>query len=344
MGYFFLRCDSILKRKLLFPGFDMFVRVLLFSVCLVGLIFALGCDSGPAVATAADGATPQDEAKTPGNPPAGNLEKPQTQTQRPVLQGPETSTRASTNIADQMKREAEAFEEQSITIPSSWKRLSETNHIWADTKTKSVIVRGSICLREGLLEMFACPTETKDHESIVSTHALSSEAHAAFLAMGVNPGKPMVWVGKYIPVTGPILEIEVWWSEEGKLQKRRAQEMIRNVDTDKPMQSEFVFGGSEIYQDRHSKENLYYGDSGEFINVTNSPYAMIDIAIASTDDAEQGLLYGTLTEKIPPMNTKVYVVMTPTGKIRKNDPEATKESPQPSEPQESKPSQDGSSS
>jgi len=317
----------------------MFLRLLLFTACLVALAAASGCDGGPKAATAPEKSSTQDPTMDQQTAPDSSTEENSTD-ERAV----EPSTRASTNIADQLRLEEQEYEKQSIEIPSSWKRLSKTSHIWADVETKSVIVRGSICLQEGLLEMFACPPDTKDHESIVSTHAMASEAHAAFLAMGVDHGKPMVWVGKYVPVTGPIIEIQVWWSENGELKKRRAQEMILNAHTEKAMETDFVFGGSEIYHDTHTKENTYYADSGEFINVTNSPYAMIDIAIESTTKAEEGLLYSALTENVPPINTKVYLVMTPTGKIRKNDPEEAKENPQPAEPQKSDPPLDETSS
>ena len=204
----------------------MFLRFLL-PCCLIGLVIATGCigetnqiskqqDQTDPVVTAAqqEGTTkdsPTTDSPTEDSPPEDS-----------------PTSRASTNLADQLKNEKEEFAKQSIEIPAAWKRLGKTSHIWADKDKKRVVVRGAICLREGLLEMFACPATTKEHESIVSVHALASEVHATFLAMGINPGSPMTWVGRYIPVSGPVMEVEVWWMEDGKLVKRRAQEMIKN--------------------------------------------------------------------------------------------------------------------
>ena len=49
-------------------------------------------------------------------------------------------------------------------------RLDPKAEVWVDAKRKRVIVGGQICLRQGLLEMFACPRGTKEHESIVSVN------------------------------------------------------------------------------------------------------------------------------------------------------------------------------
>jgi len=148
-------------------------------------------------------------------------------------------------LAAQIQKEKEEFQKQSIEIPETWQRLGK-NHIWANVNKNQVIVRGSICLNEGLLEMFACPRDTKEHEAVISMHALASEAHATLLALGVEPGQPMLWDEKYYAATGSIMNVEVWWTDDkGKIVKRRAQEMIRNTETGKAMDCEFVFGGSE---------------------------------------------------------------------------------------------------
>jgi len=227
---------------------------------------------------------------------------------------PEAATLESQDLMTLDKKEQEEFEKQTIEIPKTWKRLGKKSHIWADAKNKQVIVRGSICIQEGLLEMFACPRRTKEHESIVSVHAKASEAHATLLALGVNPGAPMIWREEYYPVHGPIMNVEVWWTDaDGKLVKRKAQDMIRNTDTGKAMASDFVFGGSEQIYDPYEKRNAYMADEGPMINVANQPDAMIDVSIQSSA-AAQGSLFEAFTENVPPVNTKVYIVLSASGK------------------------------
>ena len=218
------------------------------------------------------------------------------------------------DIAAQLRAEKEEFAKQSIEIPKTWKRLGK-NHIWADVENKRAIVRGATCLEQGLLEMFACPRQTKEHEAVVSVHAPASQVHATLLAVGHEPGQPMLWLEKYYPATGPLMQVELWWTDkDGKLVKRRAQEMIRNTKTGKAMACDFVFAGSEKVYDPYEKKDIYMADYGPMINVANQPDAMIDVAIESSAEA-QGSLFEVFTENVPPVNTKVYIVISATGKV-----------------------------
>ena len=224
--------------------------------------------------------------------------------------GLESSQPAKQDLATLLRKEKEEFEKQTIEIPKTWARMSKENHIWADKENKRVIVRGVICVQEGLLEMFACPRDTKEHEAVVSVHAEASEIHATLLALKINPGQPMIWREKYYPVNGPIMNIEVSWTDEnGKLIKRRAQNMIRNTDTGKAMACDFVFGGSSQSYDPYEKRNKYFADDGPMINVANQPDAMIDVSIKSSE-AERGSLFEAFTENVPPVNTKVYIAIS----------------------------------
>ena len=165
--------------------------------------------------------------------------------------------------------------------------------------------------------MFACPRQTKEHEAVVSVHAPASEVHATLLALGHEPGKPMVWTDKYYPASGPVMNVELWWDDkDGKRVKRRAQDMIRNTKTGKAMDCDFVFGGSEKVYDPYEKKDTYMADFGPMINVANQPDAMIDVSIISDDEA-QGSLFEAFTENVPPVNTKVYIVISATGEVIK---------------------------
>ena len=275
-------------------------------VLLTGFLLAEGCADAR-----------QDQAEIPAT--IGQVQETELQTETPETTTDqkdqlESAQPAKQDLATLLRKEKEEFEKQSIEIPESWTRLGK-NHIWADKENKQVIVRGSICIEEGLLEMFACPRGTKEHEAIVSVHAKASEAHATLLALGVNCGSPMIWREDYFPVNGPVMNIEVWWAgENGELVKRRAQDMIRNTDTGKAMACDFVFGGSEQIFDPHEKVTDYMADFGPMINVANQPDAMIDVAIQSSADA-QGSLFEAFTENVPPVNTKVYIVLSASGKV-----------------------------
>lgn len=198
----------------------------------------------------------------------------------------------------------------SLGEPKGLKRMTKDYDIWIDEKRKAVIVDGQIALREGQLEMFACPKGTKEHESVVAVNAKPQFVHAALLAIGAKTGTPVKFDPKYEPATGQIIDIWVLWKDDkGENQKIKAQEWIKQVKTGKAMPYNFVFSGSGFWKDDDGKQH-YYADGGDFICVSNFPTAMLDLPVASSQD-NTGLLFVANTEKIPPKGAKVRLVLIP---------------------------------
>lgn len=212
---------------------------------------------------------------------------------------------------DPYRKDADAQpEKQTIEIPDSWTRLGKEREIWIDMKNKQVIAAGNICMNAGPLEVFACPRRTKEHESIVSVNAFSSEIHAGLLALGTSPGSPVQWRDEYKPATGPVIKIDVKWKEKDKVKSVPAQKLIRNFKTGKTMELDWVFGGSHTYTDEETGETYYFGDSGELVCLSNFSTATMDVPVKSSD-ANEGLLFEANTPNIPEINTKVYLIFKP---------------------------------
>lgn len=213
------------------------------------------------------------------------------------------------------------------------RKLPEGN-VWIDLEKKLVVIDGQICLNRGPLEMFACPANTKEHESIVQADAKSYIVHTALLMVGAKSGKPVRWEPKYTPASGTKIEIDVHWLDKnGKPQKRRAQEMIRNVRTKKPMTETWVFAGSEFYTNPNTKVRHYMADGGEMICVSNFTTAMMDLPVESTQSKE-GLIFEALQENIPPLRTRVRIVLKP--QIKKTSDQKSKDKKPETKPKESK--------
>jgi len=190
-------------------------------------------------------------------------------------------------------------------------RMTKDYDLWIDTKHKWVIVDGSVCLREGLLEMFACPKGSKEHESIVSVNCKAQFVHAALVAVGAQPGKPVSFDPTYQPATGPVVDVHVLWKDEaGTKHHIRAQEWIKEMKTGQAMTSPWVFAGSSVWTDETSGTRYYQADGGDFICVSNFPTAMLDLPVASSQ-ANDSLMFTAWTERIPPLGTKVRLVLIP---------------------------------
>lgn len=208
-------------------------------------------------------------------------------------------------------------------IPSNWKRLSDKEEIWIDSQEKLVAVSGRICLTRGLLEMFACPKGTKEHESIVATKPWAMYVHQALLLAGVNPGRTVQWDPEYKPAEGPRISVEVWYfNEQKELVKKNAKEMVRLVADGSPLKIDWVFGGSKFITDPDGRE-LYAANGGELICLSNFSSAMIDLPIPSTAEAG-ALLFEANPDQIPPLNTPVLLVLKADAKA---DPKAAGSGP-----------------
>lgn len=275
--------------------------------------------------------TPQADVREVGPP-----DPPQNSADRTEVTPPVKSTLRDIPIPTEEEPQEVYVEKQTIDIPKNWTRVTEVGktEVWIDLKAKHVMVAGRICVQEGGLEMFACPFFTKEHESVVAVNARSFEIHRSLLAIGVNPGKPVQWHPEYRPATGPVIEIDVMWKdEEDKIVTRRAQEMVRNFKTDKPMQEKWVFGGSEQQVDEETGEVFYYGDGGELVCLSNFSTATMDLPVESPD-ANEDLLYAANPKMVPKPGTKVYVIFKP--EIKK----PTTEKPVDVKPADEKPASD----
>jgi hypothetical protein len=186
--------------------------------------------------------------------------------------------------------------------------------VWIDKQNKRVVMEGVICQTGAPLEMFAVPTGTKEHEAIVAIPTEAHVVHAALIAVGAKPGKPVEFGPKpsdYKPATGTEIDITVKWkNDKGKIQTARAQEWIKNVKTGKEMQESWVFGGSGFWKDEQTGAEYYKAEGGDFICVSNFPSAMLDLPITSSQSNDE-LTFQANAERVPPRDTPVTVILTP---------------------------------
>jgi|GEM_PF-1104183 len=254
----------------------------------------------------------------------------------------ETNIKVSADVAsveaDADSVEPEPFEpppepvfESFAELDKDWKRITKPKSgekVWVNAKKKQVVVEGTICVTRGYLEMFACITDTKEHESVVAVDSRAQTLHFALLAVGAKPGSPARWSrsGEYSPAKGQTIEVQVEWMKDGKPVRARAQDLIRDLKTKKSMAHEFVFGGSSTWTDPETKRTIYRADGGEVICVSNFPVAMMDIPIESSE-ANGDLSFEAFTENIPVRRTPIRLYLIPKKDAKEKAVESGKGSP-----------------
>lgn len=198
-----------------------------------------------------------------------------------------------------------------LPVPKGAILLSRDQPVWIDPKENSVITEGQIALREGMLEMFACTRNTKEHESIVSVNTKAFLVHAALLRLGAEVGHPVQFQPEFKPPAGTEIEVLVRWiDDKGKTQQARAQDWIKDLKTKKAMEYPFVFAGSLFWVDPDTNKKYYQAERGDFVCVANFGTAMLDIPVKSSKSNEE-LEFEAFTEKIPPLGAPVQVVFKP---------------------------------
>jgi hypothetical protein len=207
-------------------------------------------------------------------------------------------------------------------------------NIWLEKNSRGrrVLLRGAICRREAPLEEFACLKNTKEHESIVSVDITPKVLHAAILAAGAQPGSVARFDddGFHAP-TGDMLEITIEWKQGDKTQRAKAQDWIRDLKTKQSISHPFVFAGSQEVKHPITGEPYYLGNDGDLISVANFASSIVDLAVkSSATDAEH--LFETFTERIPPQDTPVVVILKPVPRANEKPESAPESTPDRSRP------------
>lgn len=204
-------------------------------------------------------------------------------------------------------------------------RILKFPYITADLDARRIVVQSEICNRDCLLEMLLCRKGGKQHESILCTQARPSHLHAALLALGLERGIAGEWVGpaeegRYLPPRGEAVRIRLRWrtppGPDGKSEVRLSDpgEWMTRTDLkgrSLPLPPTWIFVGSQITPEGQYAADL--PDRDHIICVSNWNDAVLDVPFESSE-SNALLEFRTVTDKIPPLQTPVDVVIEPVTK------------------------------
>jgi hypothetical protein len=195
--------------------------------------------------------------------------------------------------------------------PAEVKRTEIRKNLYFEVQgdKRRVVVVATVCLREGQLEGLMCRKNTKEHEYILAADVDARDIHTALLAAKAVQGTPVQFAPKYVPASGSVIKITLQYQKDGKLVTVRGQDWIQDMKTNKPMEQDWVFGGSRFVTDPDDPKNPFYlANQGDVICVCNMESAMLDLPIRSPKSPENRI-YNALTSSIPPKDTKVELIL-----------------------------------
>jgi hypothetical protein len=222
---------------------------------------------------------------------------------------------------------AEKAKDTPKPVASKKKALNQAGTVSLETfedGRRRVLVEAAVCLREGPLELLMCRRGTKEHEAILHSPAFAHEIHAALLAAGGKPGNPAKYSNEkpfFTPASGTTIKVTLEYEKKaGENATIDAKEWVRNANTHKALDKDWVFAGSRFFQDPDDPKTppYYLANNGDVICVSNFVDAMLDLPINSPKENNE-LAFEAWTERIPAINAKVTVILEPV--VEKKDKE-----------------------
>jgi hypothetical protein len=124
--------------------------------------------------------------------------------------------------------------------PSEWNELQSRlqtavplnpqQTVLIDKPNRRLYLHTDVALREGLLEMFLCKKQTKEHESVLAIDSTAQTIHGGLVAIGAAPGKPAQFHPMFVPPQGDRIDVWVHWKDaDGKPHRATAQSWVRSL-------------------------------------------------------------------------------------------------------------------
>jgi hypothetical protein len=179
-----------------------------------------------------------------------------------------------------------------------------------DFRERRVEIDGRVTLRDGMLELFACTAQTREHESVVVVKPRPLRIFEALGLVGLTPGAPTRFdpsTERWTPARGDFVKIEVAWEDDGRRRQSDIGAWMVNFATGKPLPPRaWVFAGSG--RDEHE---VFAADmEGTVIAVVDFPSALI--ALPQLHSADNVELWLRANEgAVPERGTEVTLIVTP---------------------------------
>lgn len=293
-----------MKRMVVRPGWRSYLAGL-------SLLLACGCTGSspqpgePRTAEQAPAATSQ-PAETPSESATASRPAPESATAG-VKPGASGAQIAASGLPVEVP---DNLGEPLVENPQDLKRLEPNSPAWIDTANKQVILLGSTCKAGYPLEFFATYPD-RAYESVVVVYTRPSVVHSALLALGATPGSPVQYEPQLKLPSGDPIDINVAWKDaQGNRQQVRAQEWIRDINSGKPLDVDWVFAGSVMWEDKKTGAKSYLADRGDFITVLNLPTALLDVPIRSAS-ALEARRFEAPVDRLPAPGTPVTLMIKP---------------------------------
>lgn len=184
-----------------------------------------------------------------------------------------------------------------------------------DWPKRRVEVDGKVVLREGMLELFACSPNTREHESVVVTAGRPLRIYEALGLIGLTPGRPVRYdedSGRWLPPAGDAVGIDVRWNDNGRMRTVDIGAWMRDTERKRVVPpGVWIFAGSY----RGDSKQFAADQEGTVVCVVDFPSALIALPELRSADNDQ-LWVEAATDRIPPIGTEVTLLFSAVQVVR----------------------------
>jgi hypothetical protein len=182
---------------------------------------------------------------------------------------------------------------------------------------RRVIISAYVVRREGLLEMFLCRTQSKEHESILAADVDPFKVHSALIAADARPGSPVRFEPKFQPPRGTVIKVTLQYEKNGRRITEPAQSWVRDTKANKALEADWVFAGSELVDNPLDikRPKIYLASQqgeGTLICLSHFESAVLDLSSGTAKGHDwSNVAFEPFTERVPELDTKVSVILEP---------------------------------
>jgi hypothetical protein len=205
------------------------------------------------------------------------------------------------------------------TVSEDAKKSLFDKNLYLETQGghRRVLISATVCRRQGLLEMFLCRTQSKEHESILVADVVPERVHTALLAAGAEEkdASPVQYEPKFRAPQGQRIRVTVQYEKEGRRIAAPAQSWVHDGKTNKELSMDWVFTGGLFREnplDAKRPKTYAANSEGTLICLANFESAVLDVPFPSAKGYIDGSSpFEPITDRIPPLDTPVTVILEP---------------------------------
>ena len=172
---------------------------------------------------------------------------------------------------------------------------------------RQVEADATVILREGLIELFACSPQRREHEAIVRIEARPLHLFQALGLIGITPGHPVLYddeTGRRAPAAGDPVEIEVRYPAGGQVQTVPIERWLLWSRDGRPVDRlPWVFAGSVEMRD----DSIAADYEGTVVAVVDFGSSLVALPELHTD-RNADLWLKPNTPAIPGVGTRCVLV------------------------------------